>query len=296
MRKIRNICYQLAFADWFEWFIIGVILTNAILIGVQTAYTSPLIEFVQDLALYIFTAEIFIRFTGRISVKSYVSNAWNWFDISLVLVGYIPEGWVSSGDMLMALRVLRVFRVLRLLKAFPEVRLIVAVLVRSFSALFYNMVFFFIFLYLFSLIGVTLFQLPTGDDLPQETIEKLDRYEQIAPGAPANGPDPYGNVSEAFFTLFRILTGEDWTDLRYNLITASNLGLVSSGPTMITSFHVLWFIISAFLLLNLLVGAIINNYQVIMDEEKERKQKEAEKRKKASAEKYKKPPDTAGVH
>ena len=76
------------------------------------------------------------------------------------------------------------------------------------------------------------------------------------------------------FTLFRVLTGEDWTDIRYNLTKASEKGLIHSPSWLITCYHVLWYVISAFLLLNLLVGAILNNYQVIMNEFKEKKSKE----------------------
>lgn len=91
-----------------------------------------------------------------------------------------------------------------------------------------------------------------------------------APNAPSNSEDPYGSISEAMFTLFRTLTGDDWTDLRYNLITASEKGVVHVSPTMITVYHVLWFVWSAFLLLNLLVAAIVNNYQQAMDEAKQK--------------------------
>ena len=52
------------------------------------------------------------------------------------------------------------------------------------------------------------------------------------------------------------------------------------SPAVITVYHVLWFIISAFLLLNLVVGAILNNYQVVMDsikkEEEDNKDKATE--------------------
>ena len=104
------------------------------------------------------------------------------------------------------------------------------------------------------------------------TAEQRVNYEklqEIAPNAPSNSPDPFGTLDEAFFTLFRELTGEDWTDVRYNLVTASQLGLIKVSPTVITTCHVLWFILSAFLLLNLVVGAIVNNYQVVMEESKE---------------------------
>jgi voltage-gated sodium channel len=42
--------------------------------------------------------------------------------------------------------------------------------------------------------------------------------------------------------------------------------------TVITAYHVAWFVVATFLLLNLLVGAILNNYQVVMAELKERKE------------------------
>lgn len=67
------------------------------------------------------------------------------------------------------------------------------------------------------------------------------------------------------FTLFREVTGEDWTDLRYNHITAYNLGILKTPPVIINLFHISWFVISVFLLLNLVTGAVISNYQMVMD-------------------------------
>jgi voltage-gated sodium channel len=93
----------------------------------------------------------------------------------------------------------------------------------------------------------------------------------MAPNAPNISPDPYGTLSESMFSLFRILTGEDWTDLRYNLLIAEELNLINASAWVVTLFHVIWYILSAFLLLNLLVGAILNNYQVIMEESRSKK-------------------------
>ena len=63
-----------------------------------------------------------------------------------------------------------------------------------------------------------------------------------------NSPDPYDSLHETIFTLFRVLTGEDWTDIRYNLIYASQLKLINVSKTTITLYHVSWVILSAFLL------------------------------------------------
>jgi voltage-gated sodium channel len=177
----------------------------------------------------------------------------------------------------MVLRVLRVFRVLRLLRTSDEIKLTISVLTRSLGSLFYNGIFFFIFLYLFAIVGVSIFRLPDYHALDPGMQAQYDLFAREAPNSPECSPDPYGTLSEAMFTLFRALTGEDWTDLRYNLVKASEHHLIPVSPVVVTSYHVIWFILAAFLLLNLIVGAIVNNYQVIMEESRERKARKDEK-------------------
>lgn len=249
----------------FEWFITGTILINCAFIGVETYFTNPSIRLIQLVALGIFTVEILLRWMARDDARSFFADGWNVFDLSIVLVSLIPESLFGSASVVTTLRVLRVFRIFRLLRAFPELKLMTSVLIRSMSALFYNGIFFFVFMYLFAVIGITLFRLPAGTTDPQSQ-QALAAYLAQAPNAPGIAPDPYGTLGETMFTLFRILTGEDWTDLRYNLVLASQMGVIDVPTTMITAFHVAWFVVATFLLLNLLVGAILNNYQVVMGE------------------------------
>ena len=275
---MKKFCRALVANPAFEILIIIVILINSVLIGVETYFTTPGIKTVQFVILLVFTFEITVRFIASDSVKSFFREGWNIFDLSLVLISYIPESIVANTSMLMALRVLRVFRVLRLLRTSREVKLIISVLMRSFSALFYNGVFFFIFIYLFAMIGTSLFKLPDYDTLSPDQQVLYTKLIEEAPNSPEVSPDPYGTLAESMFTLFRILTGEDWTDLRYNLVHASDYKLIPVPSYVITTFHVVWFILSAFLLLNLVVGAIVNNYQVIMEETRRKEEEEAKAR------------------
>jgi len=268
---IKKLCQNLTNKRWFEFLIIGVIIINSILIGVETYTITPNILLVQHIILGIFTFEIIARFIARESVKSFFKSGWNLFDLSLVLISYIPESLFEGSATIMVIRILRIFRVLRLLRASDEIKLIVAVLSKSFSALFYNGLFFAIFIYLFAIIGVSLFKLPDYASLSPDMQLKYNKLVEIAPNSPVTASDPYGSLSESAFTLFRALTGDDWTDLRYNLIVANQLGLIQTSPMTITLFHVVWFILAAFLLLNLVVGAIVNNYQIIMEESKRKK-------------------------
>lgn len=258
----------------FELAITCVIIVNSILIGVETYTNNETIQLVQTIILGIFTVEIALRFIASDGILNFFKDGWNIFDLSLVLIGYVPESLASNASAMMALRVLRVFRVLRLLRSAKEIKLIVNVLIKSMSAMFYNLVLFLIFVYLYAIAGVSMFRLPNPDTLSTEERVNYEKYIEIAPNAPTNSPDPFGTLGEAIFTLFRELTGEDWTDLRYNHITACEYGILKINPTVVTVYHVSWFCLAAFLLLNLVTGAIINNYQIAIEEQEKRKKNE----------------------
>lgn len=276
MSKIKDVASTLANNNGFEIFITGIILLNSILIGVETYTDNETVKIIQQSILYIFTFEIIARFIAAKSIKTFFCDGWNVFDLLMVLIGYIPETLFAASSMMTALRVLRIFRILRLLRAAKELKLIVTVLIKSMTSMFYNLVLFLIFVYLYAIVGVAMFRLPDPTTLSGEKLAKYEMLMEVAPNAPSNSPDPFGDIGEAIFTLFRELTGEDWTDLRYNHITAAQYGLINANSTVITTYHVSWFCLAAFLLLNLVTGAVINNYQVAIDEE-DKKKKEHDK-------------------
>lgn len=283
MSKIKKIASLIAYNKGFELFITGIIILNSVLIGVETYTDNLTVKMIQQGILYIFTFEILLRFIAAKSIKEFFCDGWNVFDLTLVLIGYIPETLFASASMMTALRVLRVFRILRLLRTSKEIKLIVTVLVKSMTSMFYNLILFLIFVYLYAIAGVSMFRLPDPTTLEGEQLAKYEKLMEVAPNAPSNSPDPFGDLGEAIFTLFRELTGEDWTDLRYNHITASEYGLIHVNSAVITTYHVSWFCLAAFLLLNLVTGAVINNYQIAIDEVDEKKKDEKKKDKSDSS-------------
>lgn len=271
MSTVKQVSSELAKSKVFELFITFIIIINSVLIGVQVTHDNTVIALIQHVILYIFTFEILVRFIAAKNVKEFFADGWNLFDLSLVLIGWVPTDIVEGGSTMMALRVLRVFRVLRLLRTSQEIKLIVAVLMKSMRSMSYNALLFLIFVYLYAIIGVSMFRLPDPDTLSGQSLQNYEKLMEVAPHSPSNSPDPFGDIPEAVFTLFRALTGEDWTDLRYNLVTASQMNVIHVNSTVVTIYHVSWFCIAAFLLLNLVTGAVINNYQVAIDEAEERR-------------------------
>ncbi|MDR1942320.1 MAG: ion transporter, partial [Endomicrobium sp.] len=192
--SVKSFSKSIILAKWFEIFIGAVITVNCILIGVETYLSDPRIYITQQIALLIFIVEISLRFLARDSVKSFFSYGWNIFDLSLIIVSVAPESLFAHPAAIMSLRILRVFRILRLVRTSNEIKLIITVLIRSLSALVYNALFFAIFLYLFAIIGLTLFKLPViNAQTPPDIAEKINYLSVYAPNSPSHSPDPYGN-------------------------------------------------------------------------------------------------------
>ncbi len=256
-------------STWFNMTILSLIVINGVLIGVQTyPNSSSAIPFIQLCILLVFSLEVWLRWQGRLSTKEYVGDLWNWFDIFILFIGFIPEivGLIfnvndQQNSIFATLRVLRIVQLTRSIRAIDELRVLIGVLLRSIRSLSYIAVLFLLIMYIYAIVGVTLFK--------NKDYENSEHLELTI-----SNPDPYGDLWEAFFTLFRILTGEDWTDLRYNLL--SNEHTTKGGDTVpntsnftVTFYHVSWMIIAAYLLVNLVVGAIVNNFQLVLDAKRE---------------------------
>lgn len=225
----------------FNGFIVGVIVLNAALIGVSTYTSDPAllrtIAAVEMVCIAIYVAEISLRFLARESTRAFFRDGWNIFDLVIVAAAFIP----ASNGVGPLLRILRVFRVLRLIKTIPELRLIVNVLVRSVVSMKYVGLLAAVLFYVYAVIGVKLF------------------------GGEGHAMRPhFASIHEACFTLFRILTGDDWSQLRYELAQAGH------SVAAFTAYQVSWIVVATFLLVNLIVGAVINNYQMVQEIEQHR--------------------------
>ncbi len=225
----------------FNSVVVAVILVNAVLIGISTYTTDATalraIAAIETVCVLIYLVEIVLRFVARDSTSAFLRDGWNIFDLVIIIAAIIP----ASNGIGPVLRILRVFRVLRLVKTIPELRLIVTVLLRSVASMKYVALLAAILFYVYAVIGVKLF------------------------GGSGHPMQPYfSSVHEACFTLFRILTGDDWTQMRYELAQAGH------PLAAFTAFQVSWIVVATFLLVNLIVGAVINNYQKVQDIEEHR--------------------------
>lgn len=221
----------------FEIFVILVIITSALLVGVKTYDIDPTTRTVigaLDWAITgIFLLEISIRFLGEERKRDFFKHGWNIFDTLIVIASLMP---VDNSDMALVGRLIRVFRVLRLVSIVPEMRILLSALVKALPQLGYVVVLMFIIFYIYGAVGSMLF-------------------------ADIN-PSLWGDIATAMLTLFRVMTFEDWTDVMYETMAVHPLSW---------SYYLSFIFLTAFAFLNMVIGIVVNvlhqeNDRVLLEE------------------------------
>ena len=239
MTRVTQLCRKLVEARGFEYGIIGVIIANSILLGLETSSTLER-EFGHwmllgnQVALGIFIAEAVLKITAAAPrVGNYFRDGWNLFDFLIIVFALVP----ATGQFAMIARLARLLRVLRLISAVKELRLIVSALVRSIPSVGHVMMLMSIIVYIYAIVGYHLFN--------------------------QHDPDNWRTLGIALLTLFNIITLEGWTEVMRTAMDLNPFAWV---------YFVSFVIVGTFVVINLFIAIIINN----LDEAKLERLKELE--------------------
>lgn len=213
-------------ARWFEPVMIGLILFNGLLIGLETskafvAQYGDWLHFGNDVILGVFIIEVILKLAAvapRFGL--YFRNGWNLFDFTVVLLSLIP----ATGEFALVARLVRVLRVLRLVSTVPQLRLIVATLVRSIPSMGHVILLMSILFYIYAVTGFHLF------------------HEHDA--------EHWGTLGAALLTLFQMVTLEGWVDVMDTAMEAHPWSWI---------YFVSFVLIGTFVMLNLFIAVVINN-------------------------------------
>ena len=225
---MRAWCNRVVTARWFEPVMIGLIIFNGVLIGLET---SP--EFVarydgwlhlgNNIILGIFIIEAALKITAVAPrIGRYFGDGWNLFDFSIIVLSLIP----ATDDFALVARLIRVLRVLRLVSAVPQLRLIVATLVRSIPSMGHVILLMSIIFYIYAVTGYHLF------------------HEHDA--------EHWGNLGAALLTLFQMVTLEGWIDVMDTAMETLPWSWI---------YFVTFVLIGTFVMLNLFIAVVINNLE-----------------------------------
>ena len=223
-------------ARWFEPVMIGLILFNGVLIGLETskefvAQYGGWLHLGNDIILAIFIIEAALKLTAvapRLSL--YFGNGWNLFDFTIVVLSLLP----ATEEFALVARLIRVLRVLRLVSAVPQLRLIVATLVRSIPSMGHVIMLMSIIFYIYAVTGFHLFH--------------------------EHDPEHWGTLGASLLTLFGIVTLEGWVQVMETALELHRWSWV---------YFVSFVLIGTFVMLNLFIAVVINNLDASKSEELE---------------------------
>ena len=249
----RNAVYKFVEKEPFEYFIMFVILLNAVMMACEyydqpDSWTNAL-----EIMGYIFGA-IFI---GEAALKLYAMNPyvyfadrWNCFDFFCVFITVLGWGLGGSGSA-SVLRVLRLARIFRLIRKLKGLRMLFNTLLISVPGLINIGSLLFLLCFVFAILGMNLFgKVKFGENLNEH----------------AN----FRNFGQSLLLLLRMVTGEAWNSVMYDcMITPATSGCDDSSDCAIgeccgsqgaPAYFIAFVVLGTFVTLNLLIAVVVDNF------------------------------------
>jgi voltage-gated sodium channel len=234
-RVISSTCARIADSSRFQAFIMGVIVANAVTLGLGTydgfsSGVDSLLTTLDDVFLGIFVVELAIRITayGR-RPQDFFRDGWNVFDFVVIGLAFTP----GIRDNVTLLRLARLLRVVRVVSVMPDLRILLRAMVRSLPPIASLALLTLLLMYVYGMVGWILF------------------HEQ--------DPEQWGNIGEAMLSLFQILTLENWPQFL-------DAGQAIHPASWI--FFVSYVLIASFLVINVLIAIIINSMEAVHSAER----------------------------
>ncbi len=223
----------------FQNFILAVIILNSILLGMMTypklmTHFGNTMHLICNICVGIFTVEIILKL--YVYGKKFFNSGWNNFDFIIVLISLVPTGGAFSS--FRVFRILRALRALRLITQLEKLRVIVQAIIDSIPNVAWASVLLLVIFYIFSIMGTTLFA--------------------------ANFPDWFGSIGKSMYTLFQVMTLESWS-------MGIARPVIAEFPFAWTYF-VSFILVSSFIVMNVIVGVVVNAISEISADIKKQKE------------------------
>ncbi|MCX8135019.1 MAG: ion transporter [Roseococcus sp.] len=231
--ELRARVARLVSSTLFQRVVIGLILFNAVTLGLETSESlmaahGRLLHAVDAVLLWLFTLELGLRiyaFRGR-----FFRDPWGLFDLAVVAIAWMPATGALS-----VLRALRVLRVLRLISVVPSLRVVVEAMLHALPGMGSILLLMVLIFYVFGVMATKL-------------------YGEIA-------PDRFGTLGESLFTLFQMMTLESWAE--------ANVRPILEHQPLAWLFFVPFILIATFVVLNLFIGVIVDSIQTLRAQREE---------------------------
>jgi voltage-gated sodium channel len=222
----------------FTALVLAVILANAVVLGMQTypeldRRHGETLDLLNSVFLGFFVVELVLRMAayGRRGLD-FFRDGWNVFDFIVIAAAFVP-GIRESSTLLRLARLMRVVRVVRVL---PDLRLLVTGVVRSLPPLGSMVLLTTLIIFIYGMFGWLLF----SEELPAQ----------------------WGDIGRAMLTCFVMLTLEDFPVYMDDAMDVHPWSWI---------YFVSFIMVAAFIVINVLIGIVLNSMEEAREIERRRK-------------------------
>ncbi|XP_037677401.1 voltage-dependent L-type calcium channel subunit alpha-1F [Choloepus didactylus] len=245
-RGLRARCRRAVKSNACYWAVLLLVFLNALTIASehhgQPTWLTQTQEYANRVLLCLFTVEMLLKLYG-LGPSAYVSSFFNRFDCFVVCGGILETTLVEVGAMqplgISVLRCVRLLRIFKVTRHWASLSNLVASLLNSMKSIASLLLLLFLFIIIFSLLGMQLFGGKFNFDQTHTKRSTFDTFPQ------------------ALLTVFQILTGEDWNVVMYDGIMAYG------GPffpgMLICIYFIILFICGNYILLNVFLAIAVDN-------------------------------------
>jgi cation channel sperm-associated protein 2 len=238
--------------SYFRGFIVALILLSSIILAIQVElpedhwYAHRLLGYFDTFILLVFICECGLKWMD--SFHRYWYDSWNCFDFFITALSLLPEIiFLFQGDevdnqswlpkLARQLRVLRALRSFKMISKFGALKVLIQTVLQTFSSIWNIMLLLGIMMYIFAIMGVTIFEPYRGGHGSEDNV-----YFQ-----------KFGRLDYACVSLFQMLTFDQWYKIYQELKVSAPEGLV-------TIFSVSWVWIGGFVFRNIFVGVMVRGF------------------------------------
>uniref|UniRef100_A0A672VBS4 Sodium channel protein n=1 Tax=Strigops habroptila TaxID=2489341 RepID=A0A672VBS4_STRHB len=281
--NLRKTCYKIVEHNWFETFIVFMILLSSGALAFEDIYIEQrktiktMLEYADKIFTYIFILEMVLKWVAY-GFQTYFTNAWCWLDFLIVdvsLVSLVAHALgLSELSAIKSLRTLRALRPLRALSRFEGMRVVVNALTGAIPSIMNVLLVCLTFWLIFSIMGVNLFagkfyhcvNTTTGDPFTPEEVSNKTVCENLMLTAEdvrwKNVKVNFDNVGAGYLSLLQVATFKGWMEIMY---AAVDSGETEKQPKYENNLYmyiyfVAFIIFGSFFTLNLFIGVIIDNF------------------------------------
>eukprot|EP00656_Telonema_subtile_P054003 TRINITY_DN7944_c0_g1_i4.p1 TRINITY_DN7944_c0_g1~~TRINITY_DN7944_c0_g1_i4.p1 ORF type:complete len:1564 (+),score=583.71 TRINITY_DN7944_c0_g1_i4:124-4815(+) len=221
----------------------------------------------------LFSAELCIKVivSGFIFTPcAYMKDTWNVLDLCIVVISNVALFSGSSGGSFKSLRALRALRPLRTIRRAPGLRVVVDALLACMPSFLNIGVVSLLFYLVFAIMGVQFWagKFWTCNDSTVSGVSQCIGTYTDSTGATvtrewSNAPMNFDNVPNGLLSLFEVASLELWLDVMYSAMDVpSELGEQPerNSSWWFALYFVAFIIIGSFLVMNLFVGAVVDNF------------------------------------